>query len=292
MTLRSFLREPLVHFLALGAGLFAIGSISGTDPGPGSTEIIVAQGKIEQLAEGFRRTWQRPPTERELSGLVDDHIKEEVFYREALAMGLEQDDVVIRRRLRQKMEFFTQDLARAADPTETELEQYLDANPDRFRRDGRVSFTQIYFNADRRGKAVMRDAQQLLDEVRGRGPAIDAASLGDPIMLGAEFEDLPEREVASLFGRAFAAGVMTSAAGEWTGPIESGYGLHLVLVRGRSEGSVPPLAEVADEVRREVLAGRQRTLNKEVYERLRERYAVTVDWPAWARPDTSEAASR
>jgi hypothetical protein len=289
MTVRSILREPLLHFLVLGALLFVLGGVLGGDPGPGSTDIIVSEGKIEQLAEAFRRTWQRPPTEPELYGLVEDFIKEEIFYREALAMGLEEDDAVIRRRLRQKMEFFTQDLAFQADPTQEELQQYLQANSEKYRRDGRVSFLQVFFNANRRGDATLADARALLERIQDRGAEVDLAELGDPIMLGNVFQDVAESDVERLFGRAFADTVMQLDTARWVGPVESGYGLHLVFVRDRVAGVVPPLSDVVVEVRRDVLAERQRTLNEEVYQRFRERYDVRVDWPEWVEPDTAVA---
>lgn len=292
MNVRSILREPLLHFLLLGALLFVFGGVLGGDPGPESTDIVVTQGKIDQLADGFRRTWQRPPTEPELYGLVEDFIKEEIFYREALAMGLEEDDAVIRRRLRQKMEFFTQDLALQADPTQEELQQYLDANREKYRRDGRVSFVQVFFNVDRRGDAAWADAAALRERLRGLGTNVNVTELGDPIMLGNVFEGVRESDAERLFGRAFADTVMRVDTARWVGPVESGYGLHLVFVGDRVEGTVPSLRDVVVEVRRDVLAERQRTLNEEVYQRFRERYDVRIDWPEWVEPDTAIAERR
>lgn len=286
MTFRSILREPLLHFLLLGALLFVLGGVLGGDPGPGSTDIIVTDGKIEQLAEGFRRTWQRPPTESELHGLVEDYIKEEVLYREALAMGLEEDDAVIRRRLRQKMEFFTQDLALQSAPTQEELQQYLDANREKYRSEGRVSFLQVFFNVDRRGDSALVDATALRERLQGRGEDPHVTELGDPIMLGNVFEGMREGDVERLFGRAFADAVMQVDTARWVGPLESGYGLHLVFVRERVAGAIPSLADVEAAVRRDALADRQRTLNEEVYQRFRERYDVRVDWSGWVAPDT------
>ena len=284
--MRSLLREPLVHFLALGALLFVAG-VFVRDSGPSSTDILVTEAQVEQLAERFRGTWQRSPTDAELRGLVQDHVREEVYYREALAMGLDQEDAVIRRRLRQKMEFFSQDLALQADPTQEELAQYLADNPDRFRTDAQVRFAQVFVNADRRGDAAAEDAQRILDQLRGRGAGADPTAFGDPLMLGAVF-DRSDREVESLFGREFADGLADAPIGEWTGPITSGFGLHLVLVFEREEGTVPPLERVSDVVRREVLAERQRTLNEEVYARFRERYEVRVAWPAAMQADAAE----
>lgn len=286
--MRSLLREPLVHFLVLGALLFVVG-VFVRDGGPSSTDILVTEGQIEQLAERFRGTWQRPPTEAELRGLVQDHVREEIYYREALAMGLDQEDAVIRRRLRQKMEFFSQDLALQADPTQEELAQYLADHPGAFRTDGRLRFAQVFVNADRRGESAPSDAAEILAALRRQGAQANPDAFGDRLMLGTIF-DRSDREVASLFGNDFAAGLAEAPVGEWSGPIPSGFGLHLVFVVERQEGAIPPLERVADAVRREVLAERQRTLNDEVYERFRERYEVRVAWPTWMRESPATEA--
>lgn len=292
MTLRKLAREPLVHFLALGALLFAIGAIAGNDAGR-SAEIVVTPGEVESLIEGFRRTWQRPPTETELRGLVEERIKEEVYFREAQAMGLDQDDAIIRRRMRQKLEFLTKDLAMQAEPTREELQRYLDEHPEKFRRDSRVSFGQIYLSIDRRGPAGARaEAERLLEQLERRGGSADPSQLGDPLMLGYEFESISDREVARLFGREFAAALAETEIDAWAGPVESSYGLHLVFAHEREPGRVPTLDEVAEAVRREVLAERSDQANEEIYARMRERYAVTIEWPEWTGLDSVDAASR
>jgi hypothetical protein len=288
--IRALLREPIIHFLALGALLFLVG-VFVRNEGPSSTDILVTEGQIEQLVERFRRTWQRPPTEAELRGLVRDHVREEIYYREALAMGLDQEDAVIRRRLRQKMEFFSQDLALQADPTQEELAQYLAEHPEQFRTEGRIRFAQVFVNADRRGNAAEADAGRILDELRRQGVGADPNAFGDPLMLGATF-DRSDREVASLFGREFASGLAEAPVGEWTGAVTSGFGLHLVLVYERDEGTVPSLERVVDAVRREVLAERQRTLTEDVYDRFRERYDVQVAWPTGMQADSTTEPPR
>jgi hypothetical protein len=185
------------------------------------------------------------------------------------------------------MEFFTQDLALQADPTQEELQQYLDANAEKYRRDGRASFLQVFFNVDRRGDAAQADAVVLREWLEGHGTDVTVTELGDPIMLGNVFLDARESEVEGLFGREFADAIMRVDTAQWVGPVESGYGLHLVFVRDRVDGTVPPLSDVVVEVRRDVLAERQRTLNEEVYRRFRERYDVRVNWPQWVEPDTA-----
>ena len=183
-----WLREPLLHFLIIGIGLFLLYQFirGGNESAP--REIVISESRIEALAENFGRTWMRPPTPQELRGLVDDYVKEEVFYREAIAMGLDRDDTVIRRRLRQKMEFVSEDAATTAEPTDAQLQQFLAAHAEKFVEPARVSFQQVFVNPERRGDAARRDAERILAELQaGRGPA-NPAEAGDPTLLPAELE--------------------------------------------------------------------------------------------------------
>jgi hypothetical protein len=277
MKLRSWFREPLVQFLLLGATLFLFFEWRGGGSGPESRRIVIRQGQIQHLAAGFTRTWQRPPSERELKGLIDDYVREEMAYREAVAMGLERDDTIIRRRLRQKLEFLVEDAAAAEPPTDAELETWLDAHPDTFRAEPQVALRQVYLNPDRRGRAIAADAQRLLAELEAAGPAAPIAARGDSLMLPQEIDLAPRREVARLFGEGFADRILGLEPGRWQGPVESGYGLHLVLVRERREGRQPTLDEVRPLVERELLSERRKQRLEQMYENLLGRYSVTVE---------------
>jgi PPIC-type PPIASE domain len=278
--LRKALREPLLHFLVLGAGLFLLFGVVGDGSGDRPPdEIVVTAGRIESLAEVFGRTWQRPPTEAELDGLVEGYIREEVLYREAVAMGLDRDDTVIRRRLSQKMEFVSEDIAAQAEPTDEELRAYLAENPDAFRVEPRFTFGHVYLNPDRRGDALRRDVARLLAELNATGAGADIETLGDGFLLGHDFTAASRSEVAGTFGEGFAAELARLEPGVWRGPVASGYGMHLVLVRERSEGRVPPLAEVREAVRREWANARRIATNERLYRSLRQRYTVTVQAP-------------
>ncbi len=189
-----FLREPLVHFLVLGAGIFLLAALVGESDQDQPDQIVVSVGQIDRLVE----TWQRPPTQAELEGLVEDHIREEILYREALAMGLDRDDTIIRRRLRQKMEFLPQYLVEQAEPTDAELRNYLRENPDAFQVEARVSFQHIYLNLERRGTAAEGDARRLLADLKANGGPVEPAVLSDPILLPYDLESLSESEVARL----------------------------------------------------------------------------------------------
>jgi PPIC-type PPIASE domain len=289
-SLRKVLREPLLHFAVLGAGLFVLFGLVGGPAEEPPDRIVVNAAKVENLAGLFERTWQRAPSEAELDGLIADHIKEEILYREALALGLETDDIVIRRRLRQKMEFISEDVAQQAEPTEFEMQAFLDEHADRFRRPSRLSFVQVYLSPDRRGEAVWGDAERLL--VALDAGKSDPAEAGDPFLLEQDYRDLATPDVERLFGGAFAARIAELPVGRWSGPVESGYGLHLVLVRERTPAKQPALAEVREEVANEWRAARREEVNRAFYDGLRANYEVTVERPSWAGSRPSAVAER
>ena len=281
-------REPLVHFLALGAALFLWYGVSGGGP-MSDDRIVVTPGQVDQMVEIFGKTWQRPPTPQELGGLIDDYVREEVMFREATAMGLDRDDTIIRRRLRQKLEFLAEDVMPPADPTDEQLQQFLAENPELFRVEPRVSFRHIYFSRDRRGDAVADDAAKALDRLRAEG---NPTTFGDPIPMPEDFESVSGRDVEGLFGQDFAGALMQVQAGQWTGPLESGYGVHLVFVREIVPGRLPELDEAREAVEREWSSARRREANEDFYQTLLERYTVSVEFPEWAQssPAVPESA--
>jgi hypothetical protein len=276
---RPWLREPLLHFLLLGVLLFVLFEWLGGDTGPMSNRITVSQAQVQQLATAFTKIWQRPPTEAELKGLVDDYVREEIAYREAVAMGLDRDDTIIRRRMRQKLEFLVEDAASATPPTEAELQAFLDARPDAFRFDPQVAFRHVYVDPSVDGDAPAR-ARALLEALRAAGPEADLEGLGDSIMLDPEVPLLRQDEVARLFGTEFAERVVTLPAGRWEGPVQSGYGLHLVLVRDLVPGRAATLDEVRRDVERELLGQRRREQLAAMYDELLGKYSVTIEGPS------------
>ncbi len=283
------LHEPLVQFLALGAALFLLFQWSGT--GPGSNRIVLTPGLIEHLTAGFMRTWQRPPTEAEIKGLIDDHVREEIAVREATAMGLDRDDTIIRRRLRQKLEFLVEDAVETVQPTDVELESWLENHADAFRIEPQIEFRQVYLSRERRGGATEADAERLLARVTAAGPDAATDQLGDPTMLPPEFPLAPVSDVSRVFGPDFAERLLAIEPGQWTGPIESGFGIHLVLVRRHSEGSLPDLSRVRPAVEREFLAERRKQELNAMYERLLEKYVVVVERPKAGMDDSTRGLS-
>jgi len=276
--MRKCLREPLLHSLLPGALLFlAYGLLQGPGRGGEPQSIVVTQGQVEHLASSFANTWQRPPAPQELTGLVRDRVREEVYYREALALGLDQDDIVIRRRLRQKMEFVSEDIAAQPEPTEPDLNVYLQAHPEAFRVEPRFGFGQVYLNPQTHGHQLARDAARLLAQLNQAGPQADVSVLGDSLMLQPQYVSVRGGEVARRFGEQFARALASLAPGAWQGPVESGYGVHLVKVSERTEGGLPALADVRDAVRREWENAQRLEANEQFYQRLLERYTVTIE---------------
>src|SRR5262245_3626845 len=289
-----WLREPLVHFLLLGAGIFALASLVGDRAGGPEGRIRLGPADVELLRQGFERTWRRPPTPAELAGLVEERVREEVYYREALALGLDRDDTIVRRRLRQKLEFLAEDRA-VSPPTDADLEAWLRANPARFRNEPRVRFEQVFLSRDRRGERLRADAEALLArlraDARGADPAgargadpagagsADPAALGDPLPLPAGGGEFSQSELAARFGSEFAGRVFELEPGGWQGPIDSAFGAHLVLVRERSPGREPALAEVREAVSRAWIAEARSRAREELYRELRARYDVEIELP-------------
>ncbi len=275
---RRLLREPLVHFLLLGALLFGIYQwFGGPDANAAGGEIVVTGGRIRNLTDSFTRTWQRPPTVDELNALVEDYIREEVLYREGIALGLDRDDTIIRRRLRQKLEFLSEDAANAAGPTDTELAEFLARNADAYRAESRLTFSQVFLDPSMRGKALEADATALLDALRSRGHELDPATLGDSRMLDSRYESATEDDIARLFGAEFEAVLHSQPVGEWVGPLKSGYGAHLVRIDARVPGRAATLEEVRDAVARDWSAARRQQLLDEQYRQLRSRYQVRIE---------------
>ena len=192
-------------------------------------------------------------------------------------MGLDEDDTIVRRRLAQKVEFLFNDLAEIIEPTDDELQAYLDSHPDRFSEPARTSFIQVYFNADRRGDAATADAHQLLSALLSGQVAVESNDLGDPFMFGTGFDNQSDQQIARMFGNDFAVALKSIEAGSWNGPVPSAYGLHLVNIRQRTEDRLPALAEVRDSVLHEVLSERRQQANQMFYKAMRERYQVIVE---------------
>jgi hypothetical protein len=275
------LKEPLFHFLLLGAAIFGGHRLVAGGRATAPDEIVVTQGRIDALTAAFTRTWQRPPSASERDGLIRDYIREEVYAREAIALGLDKDDVVIRRRLRQKLEFVSEDVLAPPEPTDDQLRAFLTSHPDAFSVEARFTFRHIFLNGEHRGEGLARDAARLLAQL-GQ-PGTDPDTLGDSFLLDRRFEGLPAGLVAEQFGAQFAATLAELPTGQWVGPVASAYGTHLVFVAQRTGGRVLALEEVGDAVRREWVNAQRVESSERFYQGLLKSYSVTIEGVQMAR---------
>ena len=272
--MKKWLKEPLLHFLIIGLLIFTLFSIVNKEEDVVSgNKIVVSAADIERLSNNWSKRWNRLPTETELQGLVESYIREEVYYREALALGLDQNDTILRRRLMQKMEFLSNDLAELNQPDDTELNKYFLDNQEKYKLPARLSFTHIYFSLDKRGAKAFEDAKNVLSELN----ALRAPERGDSFMLQYDFAQETPFEVERLFGKVFAEKLLTLEKDVWQGPIESGYGLHLVRVSEKIDARMPELSSVIDKVRTDWMFEQRQKMNKEIYERFKERYEIVVE---------------
>jgi len=262
-------------------GIFLIYFVVNGRAGVPSERIVVDQNQALRLAEQFQRTWMRPPTWQELQALTEDFVREEILYREAQALGLDQNDLVIRRRLRQKMEFFSTDLIEPQAPTDAELQSFLAAHKDRFRLPDRFSFQQVYLNPNGAAGDVKRAAAHLRVRLNAEpGFEADPKFTGDATMLPATLDAATPSQVDHVFGRGFAGAIENAPTGRWAGPFESSYGLHLIRITARQAGSLPTLEDVRTIVEREWFAERRRAVSDNFYQALRQRYDVEIRLPA------------
>ncbi len=283
--MRRLLREPLFHFLLAGIAIFALAGRVGGGSDSAGQRIVVDDVTVANLVTGFERTWMRPPTPDELSGLVEDFVKEEILYREALALGLDRDDVVIRRRLRQKMEFLQADMADRGEIGDAELLAFLDENPERFEVPASVTFRQIFVDPQRSNGAPEARAAEILALLQS-DPDAAGQPLGDATLLPPILRRATPRVVSGQFGPGFFEAIAELPAGSWAGPVPSTYGLHLVLVDELEPSRRPELGEVRPAVERELRAVRRSEAGERFYRQLRERYEVVIEdvGPSTASP--------
>ncbi len=272
-------RSPLLHFLLIGAAIYLANGLFGTKAVEESDNtVVVTSGELEWLAQTFASTWNRAPTPQEIRGLLDAHIRERVLYREALAMGLDEDDVIIRRRLAQKLEFLFQDLADITPPTEAELVVYFEEHLDQYQEPEVTTFTHVFVDPDLRDDHTLEDAEQILatlktleDQMQGH------EELGDRFMLQRYYPQRTRMEIAKLFGQGFTQSLNELAPGQWHGPVLSGYGVHLIYVHDRSQAPPPEFEDVLSIVQQDWQDARRKTFNEEYTANLIARYDVIIE---------------
>lgn len=271
--LRAALKEPLVHFLLAGLALFLFFAWRGDAVDPESRTITITEQQVERLAASWAQTWQRPPAQDEIDGLIRDYVKEEVYYREGLRMGLDQDDTIIRRRIRSKMEFLASSELENEAPDDATLQALLDKNPQAYAADARYSFDQIYLAAQDGAAAGAAEMLAALNK------GADWQKLGDAISLPRSPEAVDRTRIATEFGEDFAASLAGIKPGQWAGPVPSGFGLHLVRMRKVEASAKPKLAEVRQKLENDWRAQTVKYREAKAYQTLLDSYTIRIAKP-------------
>jgi len=286
--MKRLLREPLIHFLLIGAVLFAANGYMQRGRGgvESSKQIQLTVDDLRQLVILFQSQWRREPTAQELSRLVENKVQEEILYREALAMGLDKDDTIVKRRMAQKLQFLAEDVAAAREPTAAELKSWFEKNKAMFAQPSRLSFRHLYFTPDRRGQHARDDAAKALARLAGQPQnAKLAASLADPFMFQDYYRDRAPDYLGKEFGPQFAQAIAKLAPGSWQGPIESGFGWHLVFVDSVIPGRSPAFEEIEPDIKTAWLGEQKVQAWEKAYKAMRAKYTVLLPAP----PDAQKA---
>ncbi|WP_456404049.1 peptidylprolyl isomerase [Thiolapillus sp.] len=276
-TFKNVLREPLLHFLLIGAGLFFLfGQLN--DPGTATAQrIVISEADLEQLAATWLKATGRPPSAQERENQLRQFIRERVLYREAMAMGLDKDDVIVRRRLAKKMEYLFNDLSVVPEPTEDDLSSFLAEHSEKFMQPARISFRQIYLDPSVHGSDLDKAAGQLLQVLQADNASIDPANVGDRSLLPHKFGNETEHDIAGMFGVEFADKLFNFPLARWQGPVASEYGAHLVYIEDRTAAMLPALSAIRKRVTDAWRAMKREAANEVFYQSLYRRYEIVVD---------------
>jgi len=275
---QRFWRQPLIHFFVLGLAVFGLHAVlerkpAATDDDPYLVEVSSAE--IEWMHTIFNKQMGRRPTVQDLRGQVNQLIREQILSREAVAMGLDEGDIVVRRRLAQKMEFLFKDLSAMTEPTEDDLRNYYTENRPKYGIPPQITFTQVYFSIDSRGADGAKQAAQALTK-EGHDPS-QAPTFGDASILSPGCARCDVKEIRDRFGADFAEAVGNLEPGAWYGPIGSAYGYHSVYIQERQEAKLPNFRDIIDRVRNDWTFANQEENSRKVYEEIRSRYRVLVE---------------
>jgi hypothetical protein len=288
--MKRLLREPLIHFLLLGALLFGVYAYSerGRTGVESSKQIQLTIDDLSQMALLFQSQWRREPTREDFARLVENRVREEILYREGLALGLDKDDTIVKRRMVQKMQFLAEDVAAAHEPTADELRSWFEKNREQFAQPPRISFRHLYFSPDRRGARARDDAAAALAKLAGQPEDPKrAATLADPFMFQEYYRDRAPEFLGKEFGPKFALAVAKLPPGSWQGPIESGFGWHLLFVDTLVPGRVPAFEEIEPDVKTAWLAEQKARSWEQAYKDMRAKYTVLLPAP----PENASASA-
>ena len=273
MRMQKLLGEPTLHFLLIGIALF--GAYRWVSPGDsGGRRIVITQGVLDDLVTQHVAARGREPSTSELNRLIESYVRDEILYREGVRLGLERDDIVVKRRVRQKIEMIAEEDASTRTPTDEDLSAYLVANQARFVQPAILTFEQVFLGQPTSGSEVVHAVAVTREGLR-RGT--DPERLGKPTLLPYRMTLTPADLVARDFGSSFAAALEKVPVGEWVGPIDSSFGAHYVRVSDRTPAAAPQLAAVRDRVVREWENERRQRARNDAYTKMRGEYQVSIE---------------
>lgn len=267
------IKEPLVHFVILGSLVFWLNNWVNSEDVSEKEKIVVSQGRVEQMINLYQKTWQRPPSPAEITELINDYVLEEVYYRQAVAMGIDKDDTVIRRRMRQKLEFLTEDIMMESEVNDTDLLTYMKAHSDRFKDEPTYSFEQVYINPQKHKANLPLHLSALADRLR-----TNESVRSDSAFFSQFYEEASVAKLRRNFGRNFDTQLDDLELGQWSEPLESEMGLHFIKMRARSEAKLPPLELIREEVKDAWIQHRLEEHRAALNKKLRDQYELQVDW--------------
>lgn len=278
MFISKLLKEPLFHFIILGGLLYLASVMSGYDDAQ-TQRIVVSEGQIRHLATLYKKTWQRKPTREELQALIQEYIKGQAAYYEGMSMGLEKDDVVVTRRLRQKVDFIAEESLERPAVTDDVLQAYLQKNPDKFLAEPTLSIRQVYFEPGYQGSTAVAKIEKVLAElIKNPDEAIE--ELGQRYVFKPYYINQSLTGLKHVFGKDFVDALLKAKTGVWTGPFKSSFGSHLAYIDKKQEAYLPELSIIYDKVFNEWQNSlREQSLDL-YYAELLKRYPATVHWPA------------
>jgi peptidyl-prolyl cis-trans isomerase C len=277
--LKKMAREPLLHFLLIGAGIYGLyGLLAVDETGSDERIVTVTSGEIQSLTDQWLKTRMRPPTKLELTGVINDHARTRVLYREAVAMGLDKNDLVHERRLARKLESMAKSMITPGEPSDAALIDWYAANIDGFKQSDLYTITQIFFDPNKRERTTLDDAKATLDKLNSlEHMPSDLGAYGDRIMLKNYYPKLSQNELGKLFGTPFAEQIVKLEPGAWQGPIQSGYGAHLVVLNEVILVPPPAFEEVKETVKDQWMAQQVNELSERFIEGLLSRYEIVIE---------------
>lgn len=272
----TIIREPLFQFFLIAGVFFSVSSVSGSRAQPDNDKhIVVTQGEINNLIGIHERTWGIPPSGEEIEQLIAKFIEDEVLYREALKVGLAEDDVIIRRRLRQKLEFVARETAVAEPPSEADLQKFLAVNAERFSTPQNFSFQQVYFTSGDADEPRFATLKQLLSSQEMTDNEL--ASLGDFSSLRTSYSELTNSELEQIFGDKFSEQLRAISSQQWQGPITSQHGVHLVRLQSHQPSQLPELVDVRPLIEREYQYQAISQAQQDFFGALKAQYEINVE---------------